>query len=720
MEFEPDLLKQSTRLLELFALQIDSRFDRQLARKILLESYRNESQKPYQDWVDTVASCAESMEIRIRRVETNFKEILPMVRNGFPVATLVGESSREQAWWLLTRVKGGKIEIVDLRDGRARWVKQANLAENLGFESLDDIRCWLVCYPVFMGDAVSASDHHHQPVAGHENGHAHGHSHGPPPLRRILRILRPERADIWTILLFSFVVGLLTLTTPIATEALVNTVAFGVFIQPVIVLAIIVLVFLGFSSALSALQIYVMEILQRRLFVRLVDDLAYRLPRVCQDSVDQIRLSELTNRFLDIVMIQKSLAKLLLDGAGLIIQAVIGMIVLGFYHPFLLGFDIVLLACVTFTLFVLGRGGVATAINESFQKYETLKWLQELGRCPTAFKLNDGLEFAVERADQLAVDYIRARKMHFAIYMRQVVFSLAIYAVAMTSLLGLGGWLVISGELSLGQLIAAELIVVLIMRSFTKLGTQLESFYDLMAATDKVGVLLDLPIEDHDKLLDVPRERATVLRFDDVSFAISDHHVIEGLSMELAEHDSFIVIGDTSQGLHYLGDLVLGLRSPSSGVISFCDVELREFRLDSLRSMIGVAREGNIFEGTLEENIHLNRPQVSMLEIRRVVEELGLLKTINELHDGFGTRLSSSGFPLTPIQAKRLVIARALAGRPRLLVLDRILDSFSKSDAQSIVQAVARYQETTLLVISARPDFVDLGSKSVILGDPGN
>lgn len=724
MESEPEILIQSIRLLELFALQIDQPFDRQKARKILFESHRNESTKPHEDWLDTVASCAESLEVRIRRVETTFADILPMVQNGFPVAHLAGEEPNNQVWWVINRIKGQRVQLADMRSGKSRWVSLNKLNNILGISPALATTCWLVCYPVLMGDSnTKLSDDHSSGghSADHHGGHHGGHhGHGPPPWRRILKILRPERSDILTILIFAFVVGLLTLTTPIATEALVNTVAFGQFIQPVIILSLMVLVFLSFSSAITALQIYVMEILQRRLFVRLVDDLAYRLPRVCQDSVDQHRLSELTNRFLDIMTIQKALAKLLLDGSGLVVQGLIGMLVLAFYHPFLLGFDILLLLLIAFTLFALGRGGVSSAINESFQKYEMLAWLQELGRCTTAFKLNDGLEFAVERADHLAVDYIRARKAHFKIYLRQVIFSLAIYSFAMTALLGLGGWLVIAEELSLGQLIAAELIVLLILRSFTKVGIQLESFYDLMAATDKVGVLLDLPIEEHEKLLDLPADQPVSLEFENVSLKIAGHAVLKNLNFKLSAGESLVMIGDGPTGIHYLGDLCLGLRSASSGVIKIDEVEMREFRLDSLRSLIGVAREGEIFEGTLEENIHLHRPSVSMLDVRRAAKDLGLMNFVNELPEGLSTRLSSSGFPLTPSQAKRVALARACASRPRLLLIDRILDSFSKSEAREILEYLATNRGTSLLVVSCRPDFVDLCESHVNLGGGGN
>ena len=243
------------------------------------------------------------------------------------------------------------------------------------------------------------------------------------------------------ILVFSLVVGVLTLASPIAVEALVNTVAFGQYLQPVIVLALILFTFLAFAAAIRGLIVYVVEIIQRRLFVRVVEDLAYRLPRVQQQALDREYGPELVNRFFDVVTVQKVVATLLLDGIAIVLQTAIGMAVLAFYHPFLLGFNLVLLFSIGFVVFGLGQGAVTTAVRESVSKYAVGAWLQELTRSPTAFKLHGGSQFALDRADQLAIDWLIARRAHFRILMRQILFALGLQAVAATALWGwVAGW----------------------------------------------------------------------------------------------------------------------------------------------------------------------------------------------------------------------------------------------------------------------------------------
>ena len=393
-------------------------------------------------------------------------------------------------------------------EGLDDWYNIRRLRKTLGLHAATDHRRWVIGQAAF--GCAPASQSAADQGAGDQDARDHGavdhgaDDHGArehvSPLARLLGIIRPEKHDIWVILVFSLVVGVLALASPIAVEALVNTVAFGQYLQPVIVLAIILFTFLAFAAAIRGLIVYVVEIIQRRLFVRVVEDLAYRLPRVQQQAFDREYGPELVNRFFDVVTVQKVVATLLLDGIAIVLQTAIGMAVLAFYHPFLLGFNLVLLFSIGFVVFGLGQGAVTTAVKESVSKYAVGAWLQELTRSPTAFKLHGGSQFALDRADQLAIDWLIARRDHFRILMRQILFALGLQAVAATALLGLGGWLVIQGELTLGQLVAAELIVMVIVGSFAKIGKHLESFYDLLASVNKLGHLFDLPTEPHDKL----------------------------------------------------------------------------------------------------------------------------------------------------------------------------------------------------------------------------
>ena len=438
-----------------------------------------------------------------------------------------------------------------------------------------------------------------------------------PPLKRFIALLKPEGRDIRAILVFSVIIGLLSLTTPLAVEAVVNTIAFGRYLQPLVILSFIVLIFLGFRAGLNILMTIVSEIIQRKLFVRTVEDLAYRLTRVPLSTWQKYHGPELVNRFFDIVSVQKITSKLLLETLMLGLQTIIGLTVLAFYHPFLLGYDIGLLVLMTVVLRFIGRGAVKTAQQESQLKYETAAWLQEIVRHPSTFKFNGGLGYAINRADELAAQYINHRQSHFRILIKQISFAMFMQVIAATVLLALGGYLVIEGQMTLGQLVAAELIVTVILGSFAKLGKDLESFYDLMASVDKLGKLFDLPVDPVNKLQLARRPGAYGVTMVDTKLSSdqpSSYHI------EFRPGRTYSIFGGPELQRAALIETLIGQRKPKAG-----HVLLDEFRVDaisseSLQEKISLIREVEIFEGTIDQNLRMGRRNVGSAQVNDIVE----------------------------------------------------------------------------------------------------
>lgn len=529
-------------------------------------------------------------------------------------------------------------------------------------------------------------------------------SEGPQlPFRRLVGLFKPESGDVWAMIVFSIVVGVLTLAAPLAVEALVNTVAFGQYLQPILMLAFLLFVFLAFAAALRALLSVVAEIIQRRLFVRVSEDLGYRLPRVCTSALDGQYGPELVNRFLDVANVQKASAFLLLDGITLIMSAMIGMAVLGFYHPFLLGFDVVLLALMAFTIFVLGTGGVGTAQKESKAKFYLTAWLEELVRCPTAFSMHGGSRFAMERTDRLAVSYLDYRRKHFRVLMRQIIFALVMQAAASTVLLGLGGWLVITGELTLGQLVAAELIVTVVVGAFAKLGKHIESYYDMLASVDKIGVLLDLPIEDQGGPVQVDLAGPARIELRDASLSLGGHALLKDYSATTACGGTTVIVGPPASGKSALMDVLATKRQLSSGVLEIDGIESGQLELETLRQQIGFSREVEVFSGTLSENVHLYRPNIRSSDVRDALQMVGLLDEIRRFEKGLDLHVGSDGRPLSRDQCLRLMIARAIVGRPRLLLIDGTLDGLPDTTAYELLLSLTEEpQPWSLIVASGR------------------
>jgi len=529
--------------------------------------------------------------------------------------------------------------------------------------------------------------------------------------RRVAALLGHERRLIWVAVIYAMGVGLLSLAIPVGVQAFVNTVAFGQLRQPVIVLALLVLVGLGFAGAMRGLQTFVVEIIQRRLFARVALEVATRLPRARVEKFDGAHAPELVNRFFDVLTVQKSAALLLLDGVGLVLSTVIGLVLLAIYHPILLVFGLVLGGAVALVVFVLGRGAATTSIEESYAKYRVAAWLEELARHSATWRSRAGTALAEARAEELTRDWVAKRRAHFRVVFRQVMGSVVLQAVASAALLGIGGYLVVERQLTLGQLVAAELIVTAVLSNVAKFGKYLEATYDLVAAADKLGYLLDLPLERDERAeaaasAPVAHDaRGAALRLDGVRFAYRgrDQALLDGATLEVAPGARVALLGPSGAGKSTLAALLDGRREPHSGRVDVDGLDTRDWPLEALRDSVVVVRGAELFEGTIEDNVSLGREGVDARVVREALERVGVWATIAAFPDGMRTEILPGGAPLSAGDAQRVAVARALAGRPRLVVIDELvgLDAQCRRELLSLLASCPGF---TLLYLGPPED----------------
>lgn len=558
---------------------------------------------------------------------------------------------------VVTERRAGRL-FVHRPDREVAWVPEAEVLALVGDAPL------LSATPAAPLSALSHADAHASPV------------------QRLWALVRLERDDLWVVAIYAAVVGLLTLATPVAVQALVGTVAFGTLLQPIVVLSLLLLAALGFQAGLKAMQTRVVEAIQQRVFVRTAVDLAWRLPRVKREAAGDDFGPETVNRFFDVLTVQKTAHTLLTDGIATFLQIAIGLLVLGFYHPALLAFDLVLLALLTAVVFGPGRRGLATSLDESRAKYAVAAWLEELARPGSALRSAGGAAYAAERADALTRRYLDARNRHFTVVFGQTLGTLGLQVLASAALLGLGGWLVVQHALTLGQLVAAELIVAAVAGSIGKLGKKLDAAYDLLTALDKLGHLVDLPIEDPSRGEPVPGQGPVRVRV---------HGAQDGggpvLDLELPAGSRTAIVG--AEG-HPLGEWLAALRVPTHGVVTLNGVETSRARTPALREDLALVLRADFFEGTVLENVTLGRAGVTAADARAALDKVGLLDEVRALDGGLDARLSPGGAPLTHSQLTRLVVARAIAGSPRLVVVDESLDAIEPVTRARVVAALTR------------------------------
>ena len=652
--------------------------------------------------------AAQSIGIRLAPVELNGTELWELLLDGFSIA-VVQRSVSNPVSWVFSEIAAGHSEVfkMDNKGTTSESISKSRLRKTVqGLES----PLFFVAQPSLECQSV-ASNQIRDPDDLHRVSNApshlhHHHNEHISPQRRMLRFLKFESRDIWSLVIFGFVVGVLDLATPLAVEQMVTTIGFASLTQPLIWLAILLFGILTLSAVIKGLQFFIVEILQRRIFVRIVGDLSERLPRIDRAAMDGIHGPEMANRFFDVMTIQKSTASLLVEGLSLIIQTLTGLFLLALYSPYLLAFDIVLLLAMTGLLYLLGRNAVRTAIDESLVKYRLAHWLQDVIGNPTAFQVHGGGGLVVDRANRLTVEYLTHRRSHFIVLMRQTLFALLLYAVSISALLSLGVWLVLSGSLTIGQLVASVSVVVVVVGAFAKIGKSLESFYDLMAAVDKVGHLIDLPTLPPSRSLDAGVGPVEV-RFRSLSVQGGGHHSLSIGDLTIESGQRFAIVGEGECGKSILMQTLCGLRPPAGGLAEVGGVDTREVNRFADGSMVSIASEPEIFRGTLTENLSLNRVSVTDTEVRAALQAVGMWDECLSLPQGLETMLQSGGYPLSSSQAIRLMIARAIATRPRLLLIDGMLDRLPPKMRMRIWERLSdRRQPWTIVLSTSDPEVI--------------
>lgn len=573
---------------------------------------------------------------------------------GAPLATW-----HPEAGWIALLEGNAKRTKVVRGDAIASWVPATQILDWLGEEPLE----WFAIESGLAGATARA---------GQRLG----------PFQRLLEIIRPERQDVLAVVLYSAFIGLLTLAIPVAVQQLVNTVAFGGLVQPVIVLAFLLFLGLSIAASMSAFQAYLAEVLQQRVFVRACADLASRLPRVDASAFGSRSAPAFVNRFFDLVTLQKTGARLLLEGSAVLLQTATGLLILSFYHPLMLGLSVVLVASMAAVTLGFGRSATASAIRESSAKYDLAEWLEELVRHRTAFRSTAGRARASYRADALIAAWIGSRRRHYRTVLRQYSAALAMQAVVNTLLLALGGVLVVAGELTLGQLVASEIIVAAVVISFARLAKQFESYYDLLAAVDKIGGLLDLPLERADAGAVAPENGSPAsLSASNLRVTLGSRTVLNGASLALAPGEKVALLGSAGSGKSALLDSLAGIRQPDAGYVALGGEDLRDLAPEAARDGIMLVREPQILPATITDNLTLACGGATMADARRALEQVGLIDEVRRFEDGMDTLLAADGAPLSRSQAARLEIARAVIAKPRVLLLD---DAMLHVDDESI------------------------------------
>lgn len=506
-------------------------------------------------------------------------------------------------------------------------------------------------------------------------------------------VLAPDRAFIRLALVYGLGISLVSLATPISVQLLINSVANTALATPLFTLAGLLFALLLGVVTLSALRIHLMALFERRMYARLVAEILLRTVHARDPFFSDARREDLFNRYFDLTGVQKAAPSLLIGGFTVLIQSAVGLAVTSFYHPFFLAFDLLLVVLVFLILAVWTGGAVRTAVGVSHAKHDTAKWLENVGMSDGYYKSERRFIYAMDRTDAVSARYVDAHKRHFRYSFAQTLSFLLLYATASAGLLALGGWLIIQGQLSIGQLVAAELILSGVFYGVAQLGTYLDSFYDLAAGLEELSLFYDIPQE---------RPRAGGARPADGRVHLRG--VVSGdarfdFALEAGEQALALAQPGAAEALMRLLD---GHGRPERGLVTVGGADIASLDPYVLRGEVLIFDRPATVELTVRQHLALLGSEPSAAQMLEALDCVGLGARVADLPHGLDTELSTSGAPLAIPELMALKLAAALLARPKVLVLSQLYDLMPPARLEAALLRL-RGAGTTVLRFSGRP-----------------
>lgn len=526
------------------------------------------------------------------------------------------------------------------------------------------------------------------------------------PWRRFLGLLKLERKDILQIGYYAVFEGIVALSLPLGIQAIINLLQGAQISASWVVLIALVVAGVAFAGMLKLMQMRIIETIQQRIFTRASLELSYRFPKIKMSEMRNYYLPELANRFFDTLIIQKGLSKILIDVPSALLQIIFALILLSFYHPFFIVFGVLLMLLIYIVFKYTAKYGLESSLKESKHKYKVAHWLQEVSRAVISFKLSGNTSLAMQKNDDLVAEYLESRENHFKILMLQFIQLISFKVLVTLGLLLIGGFLVLDQRMNIGQFVAAEIIIILIINSVEKLILGLESFYDVLTSIEKLGQIIDKPLEDQKG--EVIKKTASLnIELQNVFYKIEGQNktIINDISLVIKPKDRVLIQGENGAGKTSLLQLISGVITPTSGYIYVNDLSIESLFINKYRAHLGVAlSEETPFEGTIRENIIFNNLTITDEDIYETFTQIGLTTFLKQQPQGLNTILKPEGKQIAETIAKKLVLARAIVKQPKVLILEDPLEQFHRDEAKEIMGYVSQPSQPWSLIVVSNND----------------
>lgn len=527
------------------------------------------------------------------------------------------------------------------------------------------------------------------------------------PIRRFWLLLKPDKFEIRNLYIYAIFIGLLNLVLPLGIQSIINLIQGGAVSTSWIVLILLVALAITISGVMQINQLRITENLQQKIFTRAAFEFTYRIPRIRLEQLFKQYAPELVNRFFDVISIQKGITKILIDFSAASFQVLFGLILLSLYHPFFIVFSLLLVIIIISIFWLTIRRGLNTSLEESKHKYALAHWLEEIARSNTTFKLAGESNLTMNRTNDHADSYINSRERHFSVLRMQYIFMVVFKVLVAVGLLLIGGLLVIEQQMNIGQFVAAEIVILLIVNSVEKVILSFETIYDVLTSLEKLGQVVDLELES-DTGVDYNQSlNGLEVELSNISYKYpgEDKFALQDINLTIHPKEKILIMGKNDSGKSTLLYIMAGLASPTTGSVVLDGVPAKNYKYNQLRSQIGAfLRDENLFEGTLLENITLGRKNATFENVKWAVKSLGLNRLIEKLPDGYNTRILPQGKQFSKSTVAKLLIVRAIATKPNILLFENSFSLFTEEDKTMIADFLLNPEHNwTVLISSTKP-----------------
>ena len=525
-------------------------------------------------------------------------------------------------------------------------------------------------------------------------------------LNKFFEIIRLEKKEVTAIYFYAILSGVIQLTLPLGIQTIINfsQAAAGNRELPVSIILLIFIVLIGIlvTGIVQVNQMKIVEKIEQSIFTRFSLDFAHKIPKIESSELNKNHLPELMNRFFEVINLQKGLSKILLDIPLAIIQILFGLVLLSFYNSTFIVLGLLLILLLFFIFKYTTNKGLIASYNESEHKYEVASWLEEIARSYKTFKISSQNNFHLKKTDELVNDYLISKTKHFEIlkfqYWSLIGFKLLISAL----MLIIGAVLLIQQQLNIGQFIAAEIVILLILSAVEKLILNLEVAYSILTGVEKLNVISEKKTENEGKMPFVSNGNGISIEVKNLHFKFQNtRQLLENLNFDIQPGTKICVMGDGGSGKSVLLELIGGTIKDFEGLININNIPINNINQKEYRRNIGIFyNEQDIFEGTIFDNITMGNENITPNEIMRYAEILEVKEFISQLPEGLFTILQPTGKGLSTIIAKKILLLRAITNHPELLLLDEPFELAGAESSMKISKYLIELQNTTCVVVS--------------------